>query len=118
RRLSQKSPDRFDGVTLEQGQHGELYLGGAVTRMSCSIHGEHDAGDHTVVLLRVQEFSTQDAAPLIFHRSGFHRLPGADATAAPSPARMFPVAVTRSERIGASAPVPTHSAELQVSARG
>lgn len=130
RRLSQKSPDRFAGVALERGQRGELYLDGAVTRMSCTVHGEHDAGDHTVVLLRVEEFSTQDAEPLIFHRSGFHRLAEAYPAAAPGPAgaaaartadssaRMFPVAVTRSERIGTSAPVHQRPAELQVSARG
>ena len=75
RQLSQRGGDRFAGATWRASRDGEILLDGACAWLDCSIHEEYPAGDHEIVLLRIHDLDADhDAAPLVFHRSGFGRL--------------------------------------------
>ncbi|MDO1481870.1 flavin reductase family protein [Rhodococcus ruber] len=75
RRLSSRTVDRFDGLDFESNAEGALFLAGAPAWLDCTIEAELAGGDHNVVLLRVERMATSDdAKPLVFHGSTFHRL--------------------------------------------
>ena len=59
------APPRTGAVTLDDG----------LARFDCSIHQEVEAGDHTLVLLRLHAVEHADTSlPLVFHRSAFGRM--------------------------------------------
>jgi len=67
--------DRFADVDVHDGRHGAVFVGGAAAWIEATIHTEVPAGDHLVVLLRVDRIaSNPDAEPLVFHGSSFRRL--------------------------------------------
>ncbi|MBM7369004.1 flavin reductase family protein [Gordonia hydrophobica] len=69
--------DRFDGVRTHAADGGALFIGDAMSWLDCTIESEVEAGDHTVVILRVHAVGhAQDTAPLVFHRSTFPVLRG------------------------------------------
>lgn len=72
-RFSQE--DRFAGLDLTCTVDGAVLLAEASAWLDCSIHNEIAAGDHTIVLLRVEALHARpSAAPLVFHGSKYHRL--------------------------------------------
>lgn len=80
RQLSSKQGDRFAGVEWSLSEGGALILSGTAAWLECSLHGEFDAGDHTIVLLHVDRLGFEpEIAPLVFHDSTFHRLATAKA---------------------------------------
>jgi flavin reductase (DIM6/NTAB) family NADH-FMN oxidoreductase RutF len=75
RQLSAKNGDRFAGLELEKGCGHAVFLSGATAWLECSIHTELAAGDHWIVLLRVEALAAEPSiGPLVFHGSRFHRL--------------------------------------------
>lgn len=69
------SHDRFAGVPIATTADGAVLLEQASAWLDCSIHDEISAGDHTIVLLRIEALDARPAtAPLVFHRSRYHRL--------------------------------------------
>lgn len=73
--LSRRGIDRLAGVAVTAGSGGSLLLDGAPVWLECSLHAEAPAGDHTIVVLQVEATRVDaDASPLVYHRSGFHRL--------------------------------------------
>jgi flavin reductase (DIM6/NTAB) family NADH-FMN oxidoreductase RutF len=75
RALAGPEQDRFTGCSWEAGEHGAVFLHGAVTWYSCVRRDEVAAGDHSIALLVVDRLWTQPAAePLVFHGSRFRRL--------------------------------------------
>jgi flavin reductase (DIM6/NTAB) family NADH-FMN oxidoreductase RutF len=75
RSLAAKEGDRFAGLGWFAREHGSVFLDGAVARLDCSVVEHLPAGDHDIVLLQIHELDYEtDAAPLVFHRSGFRRL--------------------------------------------
>ncbi len=62
--------DRFAGVATGRCRGGLPVLSGSLAFVSCTIDGEHETGDHTFVVGRVQELSVlrTDARPLLFFR--------------------------------------------------
>ncbi|MGI5240634.1 flavin reductase family protein [Dactylosporangium sp. CA-139066] len=78
RQLSRRGADRFAGATWRASNGGEILLNGACAWLDCTIYDEYPAGDHTIVLLQVQDLDADQAtAPLVFHRSSFGRLQAA-----------------------------------------
>jgi len=60
-------------VTLSD--YGAVTLADGPAQFDTSIYREIEAGDHTIVLLRLHAAEHADhAQPLVFHRSGFGRL--------------------------------------------
>jgi flavin reductase (DIM6/NTAB) family NADH-FMN oxidoreductase RutF len=75
RQLSSKSLDRFARVPLSTGAGGALFIDGASAWFECSIESEIPAGDHFIVLLRIEALDgSTDQGPLIFHGSSFKQL--------------------------------------------
>lgn len=74
-RLALKNGDRFAELDWTATSEGDLLVHGAVAWLSCSVHAEVAAGDHTVVLLRIHGVRADpDATPLVFHGSRFRQL--------------------------------------------
>lgn len=52
-------------------------LTGAIASIRCEVVNEMPAGDHVVILARPTDLSTsEEAEPLVFYRSAYHRLVG------------------------------------------
>jgi flavin reductase (DIM6/NTAB) family NADH-FMN oxidoreductase RutF len=67
---------RFDGLAVSVSADGAVTLDEGIARFDCTVYREVEAGDHTIVLLRLHaaEHAAGLAAPLVFHRSAFGRL--------------------------------------------
>jgi 3-hydroxy-9,10-secoandrosta-1,3,5(10)-triene-9,17-dione monooxygenase reductase component len=68
--------DKYAGVSWAPAPStGAPRLNGSLAWIDCTIHAVHDAGDHDLVLGRVQELVEGPAErPLLFYRSAYHRL--------------------------------------------
>ncbi len=75
RQLAGDPAHRFDDVPVLLGEGGALTLADGLAQFGTSVHREVEAGDHTIVLLRLHEVRQDDTAmPLVFHRSTFDSL--------------------------------------------
>jgi flavin reductase (DIM6/NTAB) family NADH-FMN oxidoreductase RutF len=75
RSLSSKNEPRFGGVDWVASDSGAVFVHGATLWLECSIYKVVEAGDHEVVLLRIEALDMYpDVPPMVFHRSGFHAL--------------------------------------------
>ena len=75
RQIAAKTGDRFAGIDHTVTTEGAVLLHDAATWWDCSTHDVMAAGDHDVVLLRVEALQVHDGvAPLVFHSSRFHTL--------------------------------------------
>lgn len=79
RQLAGDPEHRFDNVALLLGPGGAITLPDGLAQFDTTIYREVEAGDHTVVLLRLHAVRHADVAigdpgPLVFHRSRFDSL--------------------------------------------
>ena len=73
--LAAKSGDRFEGLEWSATEGGAVLLDGAVVSLDCSIVEEIAAGDHQLVLLKIESLGFQPTVnPLVFHGSRFRKL--------------------------------------------
>lgn len=71
--------DKFAGVDWSPSRSGSPVLAGALAWIDCEIVNEYEAGDHVIVVGRVDALDAEPAArPLLFFRSAFERLYTAD----------------------------------------
>jgi flavin reductase (DIM6/NTAB) family NADH-FMN oxidoreductase RutF len=64
--------DRFVGVHARFRDDADAILDGALASFACSLDAEHIAGDHCMVIGRVQRFTSDAAAgPLLYFRSEY-----------------------------------------------
>lgn len=66
--------DRFDGLAYERGKSGVALLGGTLAWLECEIVARHQAGDHEVVIGRVERGENRDERPLLYYRGGYAQL--------------------------------------------
>ena len=77
RTLAAKTGDRFAGLETESNAAGAVFIKGTSVWLESTIEQLVPAGDHTVVILRVNDLTVHaDVAPIVFHRSVFRRLGG------------------------------------------
>lgn len=77
RTLAAKAGDRFAGLETESTPEGAVFIHGTSVWLDSSIHQLVEAGDHTIVILRVEDITVHpDVAPIVFHRSTLRRLGG------------------------------------------
>lgn len=77
RTLAAKTGDRFAGLDTASSSAGAVFIRGTSVWLESVIEQLVPAGDHTVVILRVQDMVVHDeVAPMVFHRSAFRRLGG------------------------------------------
>jgi flavin reductase ActVB len=74
RRFADQRSDRFDGVGYTRGQLGVALLDDALAHLECTVVDRRDAGDHTVVVGRVEAASTAQDRPLVYYRGGYTQL--------------------------------------------
>jgi flavin reductase (DIM6/NTAB) family NADH-FMN oxidoreductase RutF len=73
--LAAKTGDRFAGLTTQTTEDGAVFIEGTAVWLSTTIEQEVPAGDHAIVVLRVQGLTiSPDVEPLLFHRSAFRKL--------------------------------------------
>jgi len=67
--FARPAPDKFERFEAEfdVAGNGCPRLGSAVATFECSTYSRHREGDHTILLGRVDRFSSRDKAPLLFH---------------------------------------------------
>lgn len=74
RTLAAKTGDRFSGLQTTSN-NGAVFIHGTAVWLETKIEQLVEAGDHTIVLLRVHALTVhEDIAPIVFHRSTFRRL--------------------------------------------
>ncbi len=72
-RFASQAEDKFDGVAWQSTSGGMPRLEDTVGWVDCSVHAVHEAGDHYLVIGRVEDLGDGDATdPLLFHR-GIYR---------------------------------------------
>jgi flavin reductase (DIM6/NTAB) family NADH-FMN oxidoreductase RutF len=59
--------ERFADLAWDTGRTGSPILADALGWVDCSIHQTHVAGDHTIVVGRVEGFEVSEAWPLVYH---------------------------------------------------
>lgn len=75
RTLAAKTGDRFAGLETESRDSGAVFIRGTALWLESAIEQLIPAGDHTIVVLRVNEVTVDaEVAPIVFHRSVFRRL--------------------------------------------
>jgi flavin reductase (DIM6/NTAB) family NADH-FMN oxidoreductase RutF len=73
--LAAKSGNRFERLEWFTTEGGAVLLERATVSLDCSVVEEIAAGDHQLVLLKIEELEFQPAVnPLVFHGSRFRRL--------------------------------------------
>jgi flavin reductase (DIM6/NTAB) family NADH-FMN oxidoreductase RutF len=75
RTLAAKTGDRFAGMDTVSRISGAVFIKGTGLWLESAIEQLIPAGDHTIVVLRVNEITVDaEVAPIVFHRSVFRRL--------------------------------------------
>jgi len=76
--LAAKTGDRFAGMETQSTERGAVFIHGTSVWLESGIEQLVEAGDHTIVVLRVHAITLHDdpdiQAPIVFHRSAFRRL--------------------------------------------
>ena len=75
-RFAAKGVDKYAGVSWSPAAtNGAPRIKGCLAWIDCAIHAVHEAGDHDVVVGRVQAMEHGETdRPLVFYRSAYHRL--------------------------------------------
>ena len=64
--------DKFEGLAWTAGVTGSPVLDGILAYVDCTLEAEHDAGDHTIAIGRVQKLEVVGSGtPLLFYRGGY-----------------------------------------------
>jgi flavin reductase (DIM6/NTAB) family NADH-FMN oxidoreductase RutF len=74
RRFADQRSDRFDGVGYSRGKLGVALLDDALAHLECMVVDRRDAGDHTIVVGRVDAASCYQGRPLVYYRGGYTQL--------------------------------------------
>jgi len=71
-RFSDEPADaRFDDLSWSSGASGAPILGGVAAWLECSAHERLDAGDHSIILGRVERSAVMRRDALLFHHGRF-----------------------------------------------
>lgn len=75
RRFTQRGIDRFADADWREGPNGVPLLEGACAAFACSVLQDIEAGDHVILLGRIDAFSADASAPpLLYHRGRYAAL--------------------------------------------
>ncbi|MBD8869347.1 flavin reductase family protein [Nocardioides donggukensis] len=75
--MASRGADKFAGLPWSPSRTGSPLFEGTVGHVDCTVHAVHEAGDHYVVIGRVQDMdlhpdaSGRPPAPLLFHRGEY-----------------------------------------------
>jgi flavin reductase (DIM6/NTAB) family NADH-FMN oxidoreductase RutF len=74
RRFAGKGDDKFAGVQVETGEHGQPLLVDALAQLVCRVTQPVEAGTHVVFIAEVHEATARPGEPLAYYRGKFGRL--------------------------------------------
>ena len=74
RRFADQRSDRFDGLGYSRGTLSVVLLDDALGHLECMVVDRRDAGDHTIVVGRVEAASCHQGRPLVYYRGGYTQL--------------------------------------------
>jgi flavin reductase ActVB len=74
RRFAGKIDDRFAGVGYSDSDSGDPVLDDVLASLQCRVVARHPAGDHIIVVGRVEQGSAHDGKPLLYYRGGYAQL--------------------------------------------
>ncbi len=75
RTLAAKTGDRFAGLETTSSERGAVFIHGTSVWLESAIEQQIPAGDHVIVVLRVNAITVhEDVPPIVFHRSTFRKL--------------------------------------------
>jgi flavin reductase (DIM6/NTAB) family NADH-FMN oxidoreductase RutF len=64
--------NKFEGLSWTAAASGSPMLDGILAYVDCTLEAEHEAGDHTIAVGRVQSLGTVNSGtPLLFFRGGY-----------------------------------------------
>jgi flavin reductase (DIM6/NTAB) family NADH-FMN oxidoreductase RutF/DNA-binding GntR family transcriptional regulator len=69
-----RAGDKFAGVAVDTGEHGEPLLADALSTLECNVAEQVTGGTHLVFLAEVERASARTGAPLAYFRGKFGRL--------------------------------------------
>ena len=72
--FARPSENKFDGVAWHEGYQGVPVLDRALSSIECRVETRVPGGDHEIYLGRVQNLTSRQGAPLVFHQGDFHGL--------------------------------------------
>ncbi|MEV8441630.1 flavin reductase family protein [Actinosynnema sp. NPDC051121] len=73
-RLAARSGDKFADVAFRRSTGGALIVDGTPAWLEVSVVAEHPAGDHDIVVARVDHLDhAHDGGPLVFYRGAYGR---------------------------------------------
>ena len=75
-RFAGDTPDRFAGLSFGLGLGGCPVLEDGIAHFECSVHDRVEAGDHVIMLGRVERMQHRDGIPLLYS-SGQYCVPAA-----------------------------------------
>ncbi len=78
KRFASTRLDKFDGVPHRLGELGVPLVDGALAQLECVTVSTHVAGDHTILVGRVERAHFGAGEPLIYYRGRYDRLSGAN----------------------------------------
>jgi 3-hydroxy-9,10-secoandrosta-1,3,5(10)-triene-9,17-dione monooxygenase reductase component len=75
--MAGKGVDKFSGIRWSPSKTGAPLIDGVLGYVDCTIHAVHEAGDHYIVIGKVQDLGFGDAEePLLFYRGTYGRYTG------------------------------------------
>lgn len=69
--FARPSDDKFAGVSFREGLGGAAVLNDCAAVFECAQHQIVDAGDHFILIGRVEQFEAEGRAPLCYHQGGY-----------------------------------------------
>jgi flavin reductase (DIM6/NTAB) family NADH-FMN oxidoreductase RutF len=75
RLFAARHDDRFTGIEWTPGANGAPLISAALGWLECAIEAEYPAGDHSVVIARIERMGVHGdiAEPLVFFRGAYYR---------------------------------------------
>jgi flavin reductase (DIM6/NTAB) family NADH-FMN oxidoreductase RutF len=73
RRFAARGIDRFEGVSHHPAPGGGPILDAAIGWLDCTLEAEHDGGDHTIVVVRVEALGLREGDSLVFMGGAYGR---------------------------------------------
>jgi 3-hydroxy-9,10-secoandrosta-1,3,5(10)-triene-9,17-dione monooxygenase reductase component len=74
--FAKRNEDRFSNADWTRSDRGNPIIKDTLLCLECTLYAEHEAGDHWIVLGKVDEISsaTQPSAPLVYYRGRYRKL--------------------------------------------
>ena len=74
RHFASREADKFRRVSYHTGLTGAPLLDAALATIECRLTQQTDGGDHTIFIGEVVTLTAEDRKPLLYFRSGYHKL--------------------------------------------